>query len=188
MSPAYPTNVNNTYYNLSIDGFDIIAEEITPNESYNRRETSRKSVIGGTQAIVRTNYLPRDYNVVCHFMIDPLFPDVYDDTFREWQSKSVEVISKDMGGKFNAECIVKTSTTDSPNYLRIELQLVEIPDTKSLIPNDTVEVPSDVKSNVKITSTTNRSKKKKKKNNKTKKDKKKDKKKGNKITKTKKNT
>lgn len=149
----YSKNVKETDYNLSIDGIDIIVEEYTPNESFNRRETSRKAIIGGTQQVIRTNYLPRDYSVTTHFIIDPSYPDVYNKMFREWQSKPVEVISRLMGGKFNAECIVKT-TQDSPNYLKVEIQLVEIPE-KSLIPNDELQIPTDKINDVTISSVAN---------------------------------
>ena len=197
----YKNTINKNYFNVSIDGYDLIAEEVTVNEAYNRRETSRKNIIGGTQTVIRTNYLPRDYTFITHMLIDPLHPDVYDNIFREWQSKAVEVISKQMGGKFSAECIVKPSLEDSPNYLRVEIQVIEIPDATSLIPNDTFVSPSNSgDSNLKIISTYNKNKKKNKdkskdsknKNTKTtkksnKKDSKKNKKgKGNNITKTKK--
>ena len=161
----YKDNIDKNYFNVSIDGYDLIAEEVTVNEAYNRRETSRKNIIGGTQTVVRTNYIPRDYTFITHLLIDPLYPDVYDNIFREWQSKAVEVISKQMGGKFSAECIVKPSLEDSPNYLRVEIQVIEIPDTNSLIPNDSFVSPSNSEeSNLKIISKYNKEKKKNNKN------------------------
>lgn len=182
----YNEKVDKNFYNVSIEGFDLIAEEVTPSEAYNRRETSRKNIIGGTQHVIRTNYLNRDYTIITHLLIDPLYPDVYDNTFRDWMSRPVEVISKHMGGKFFAECIVKPSVEDSPNYLKLEIQLIEIPDTKSLIPNDVFSAPSNNESNVKVISKKKSKKSKKKKTN-TKNSKKnnKNKKKGNNITKTK---
>lgn len=193
MCAMYHNHVATTDYNLSIDGLDIVAETITPSESFNRRETSRKSIIGGTQTVIRTNYIVRDFNVTCHFMIDPLYPDIYDNIFREWQSKPVEVICKEMGGKFNAECIIKKSVDKSPNFLKVEIHLVEIP-SDSLIPNDTFKLPSNdsgvtfikssKKQSKKSSKTTNKKSKKSKKSN-SKNSKKKQK--GSKITKTKKN-
>ena len=44
----YPEKVDASFYSVSIDGYDLIAEEINPSESYNRRETSRHDIIGGT--------------------------------------------------------------------------------------------------------------------------------------------
>ena len=185
----YSSKVNKDFYNVSIDGYDLIAEEINPSEAFNRRETGRKSVIGGTQVVVRTNYIPRDFTIVTHLLIDPLYPNVYDSIFQEWQSKDVEVVSKYMGGKFNAECIVKPSYEDSPNYMKVEIQLVEIPDTKSLIPNDEFKAPEN-KSDEELKIISKKSKKKNKKKSKKSTNKSKDnkkKKKGGNITKTKRN-
>lgn len=168
----YADKLNASFYNVSFDGYDIIAEEINANESYNRRETIRHNIIGGTQSVMRGNYLVRDYTLTTHFLIDPEYPDVYDDIFREWQSKPVEVISKYMGGKFNAEVIIKRHPNDSPNYLSLEIQVIEIPDN-SLIPHDIVRLPADKISPVKIkkkknskNTKTNKKQKKNTKNNK----------------------
>ena len=139
----YSDKVDTDYFNLSVDGYDIIAEDINPNESYNRRETVRKNIIGGTQQVVRGGYIPRDATIVTHFMIDPEFPDVYDEIIMEWQSKPVEIISRELGGKFDAEVIVKKTHNDSPNFLKMEMQIIEIPSSTSNIPNDTMKIPSD---------------------------------------------
>lgn len=188
----YSEKINANQFNISIDGLQLIGEEISPNESFNRRETSRKHIIGGTQSVIRTNYIHRDFSFTCHLRIDPLYPDIYDSTFQLWQSKPVEVISKELGGKFNAECVIKKKH-ETPAYLTIEVQLIEIPET-SLIPNDSVKVPTD-----KITKTSTKNKNKGSTNKNTKKDtkkttkkttkkgnSKKGSKKGNKITKVKK--
>lgn len=139
----YDKNIKSNYFNLSIDGLDVIAENITHTETFNRRETIRKNIIGGTQHVIRGNYIPRNFTVITHFMIDPDYPDIYDETFREWQSKPVEIISRELGGKFNAEIIIKRHHDDSPNFLRLEINIVEIPDTKSNIPNDAMKVKAD---------------------------------------------
>ena len=146
----YSQKVDTNYYNVSLDGVDLIMEECTPNESYNRRETIRHTIIGGTQTVIRGNYIVRDYTFTTHVLIDPQFPDVYDKVFKEWQSKPVEVISKYMGGKFNAEVIIKRHPNDSPHYLSLEIQVIEIPE-KSVIPNDVVDLPVDKISTVKVT-------------------------------------
>lgn len=155
----YKKSVSATDYNVSIDGYSMIMEECNPNESYNRRETIRHNIIGGTQNVVRGNYIVRDYSFTTHLLIDPEYPDVYDDVFKSWQSKPVEVISKYMGGKFNAECIVKRNPNDSPNYLSVEIQVIEIPTELSNIPNDTFGAPVDKISMVTVTSTKNNNKK-----------------------------
>lgn len=154
----YSDKVDTDYFNLSVDGYDIIAEDINPNESYNRRETVRKNIIGGTQQVIRGGYIHRDWTITTHFLIDPLFPDVYDDIIREWQSKPVEVISKELGGKFNAEIIIKKHH-ESPNYLKIEMQIIEIPTNETLIPNDSMKIPTDELVTVSSSKDTNNNKK-----------------------------
>lgn len=193
----YDKNVDADFYNITLDGYQLIMEDFTPNESFNRRETIRHNILGGTQSVMRGNYLPRDFNFTTHFLIDPDYPDVYDDIFRDWQSKAVEVISKYMGGKFKAEVIIKKSPTQqSPNYLAMDIQVIEIPEEKSLIPKDEFNVPKDVITPVTVTSskkkTTNKksskkTNKNKNKNSKSSKQKKKDNKKGKNITQAKKN-
>ena len=138
----YSEQIDSNHFNISIDGLQLIGEDISPNESFNRRETSRKNIIGGTQSVIRTNYIHRDFSFTSHLRVDPLYPDIYDTTFQLWQSKAVEVISKELGGKFNAECIVKKKH-ETPSYLTIEVQLIEIPSETSLIPDDVVKVPTD---------------------------------------------
>ena len=139
----YNSNIDGKLFNVSIDGLDIIAEEVNPTESYNRRETVRKNIIGGTQHVVRGGYVPRHNTVITHLLIDPEYPDVYDEIFQEWQSKAVEIISRELGGKYNAEVVVKKNHNDSPNYLKIELDITEIPTSESNIPNDVLQVPAD---------------------------------------------
>ena len=173
----YGDKVDKNFYNISLDGFDMIMEECTSNEAYNRRETIRHDIIGGTQTVMRGKYLVRDYTFKTHLLIDSNAPDVYDATFREWESKPVQVISKYMGGKFDAEVIIKKNVNDSPNYLTVEIQVIEIP-KKSLIPNDVVDLPEDKVSSVKG------SKKKKDKNKNNNKNNSKKKNKGSNITKT----
>ena len=196
MRNMYDSNVDADFYNISLDGYDMIMEEFTPNESFNRRETIRHNILGGTQSVMRGNYLPRDFSFTTHFLISPENPDIYDEIIRVWQSRPVEVISKYMGGKFKAEVIIKKSPTQqSPNYLAMEIQVIEIPDEKSLIPKDEFIIPKDVTSSITVSSTKKKTKSKSKnksssKNKNSKKDskqKKKDKKKGKNITKAKKN-
>ena len=138
----YDDRIDSKLFNICIDGFPLIGEELSPNESFNRRETSRKNIIGGTQTVMRTSYVHRDFSFVAHVRTDPEYPDVYDETFKLWQSKEVEVISKEMGGKFGAECIVKKKH-ETPNFLTLEIQLIEIPGSTSLIPDDEFIVPTD---------------------------------------------
>ncbi len=185
---AYDNKINSKFFNVTIDGFPLIGYDHSPSESYNRRETSRKNIIGGTQDVMRTSYVPVDITFKAKFRIDPLYPDVYDSTFRLWMSKSVEVESREFGGKFKAECIVKR-THETPSYLTLEIQLIEIPDT-SRIPGDDYIVATDQITKTVITSKGKTSRKNSRKNSKktskkSKNKKNKKNKKGGKITKTK---
>ena len=185
---GYDDTIDTNDYNITIDGYQMIMEECTPNESYNRRETIRHNILGGTQSVMRGNYLPRDYTFTTHLLIDPEHPEVYDSTFKTWQSKPVTVSSGFMGGKFDAEIIIKRSPCNSPNYLLIEVQVIEIPTGTSLIPNDEFIIPGDKVVPIKTVSTRNSTKTKttKTKNGKKGKDSKGKNSKGGKITKTKK--
>ena len=162
----YGSNVEAKNYNVTVDGYQMIMEDLSTNESFNRRETIRHNIIGGTQSVMRGNYVARDYTFTTHLLIVPEFPDVYDDIIREWQSKPVEVISNLMGGKFKAELIIKKTPSNSPNYLNLEVQVKEIPEQKSLIPNDEFVIPSETKAKTKVTSKTNKDTKKNTKNTK----------------------
>lgn len=152
----YGKKINSNLFNIKIDGLDVIGEDITPNESFNRRETSRKSIIGGTESVMRTTYVRRDWTFKLHLPIDPLYPNIYDSTFKTWQSKPVEIISKELGGNvpINAEIIVKR-THEKPRTLLVDVQVIEIPSATSLIPDDKVKTPTTKV--VTTTSTSNKS-------------------------------
>ena len=171
----YGSKVEAKNYNVTIDGYQMIMEDLSTNESFNRRETIRHNILGGTQSVMRGNYVVRDYTFTTHLLVAPSHPDVYDDVIREWQSKPVEVISNLMGGKFKAELIIKKTPSDSPNYLNLEVQVKEIPESKSLIPNDEFVIPSEKKEDKKDSSkkgktkTTNKNSDKNKNKNKNKK-------------------
>lgn len=184
----YDSTINPDTFNITIDGFPLIVEvDPSPSESYNRRETARHNIIGGTQWVARTTYVPIDVTFTTHVRVDPYYPNIYDPTFKLWMSKPVEVMSKEFG-EFKAECKVK-KTHSSPAFLTLEIQLIEIPGTKSKIPGDEFVVPDDVISTTKITSKSTRKgktgKNGKKSSKKNKKDKKNKKNKGSKITRTK---
>ena len=150
----YGSNVDKNDYNISLDGYQMIMETVSANETFNRRETIRHNILGGTMSVMRGNYLARDYNFTTHLLIDPNHPDVYDNILREWQSKPVEVISKYMGGKFNAEVIIKRNIDGYPNYIGLDIQVIEIPTKSSTIPNDEFTIPEDKIAPVTTTSTT----------------------------------
>ena len=145
----YNANVHSDNYNISLNGMDFIMEDPQVNEAFNRRETSRHDIIGGTQQVIRTTYKVRDYGFKLHLRIDPLHPDIYNDMFSEWENKGVEVICAYMGGKFNAECIVKP--VPKGNYLEVDVQVIEIPSITSTISTEKLDAPSDKHITIKST-------------------------------------
>ena len=130
--------------NIEIDGYPFYAENIKGNEPYNRRETNRTSIMNGTEHVTRGKYVVRDYSFTTNVYVPENRPDVHDDIFKEMVSKPCEVISPYMGGKFMAEVIIqKDAEESSPDSLKLDVQVIEIPGEESLIPGDTFVVPED---------------------------------------------
>lgn len=125
---------------VEIDGYPFYAEEISAEESYNRRETNRQSILGGTEYVTRGKYITRQFSFTTYIYFPTGHPEQYDAIFQEMVSKPCEVISKYMGGKFNAEVTVqKTAEESSPNTLKLDIEVVEIPEMDSLIPGDGID-------------------------------------------------
>lgn len=135
-------NKFNDNFNMEIDGVTLFAESVSPEESYNRRETNTINILGGTQYTQRTTYVARKFSFTTHLIVEPDRPDIYDDLFREWMSKPCEVISPDLGGMFNASIIVKTEHT-GPRTLTVTITVTEIPEETSNIPDDSFTIPED---------------------------------------------
>lgn len=136
------TNKFKDNFNIEIDGVSLFAEEVSPEESYNRRETNTVNILGGTQHTQRTNYIARKFSFTTHLMVEPDRPDVYNSLFMEWMSKPCEIICPDMGGLFNAEVIVK-SEHSAPRILTLTITVTELPGQTSNIPNDSFTIPED---------------------------------------------
>ena len=129
---------------VEIDGYPFYAMEITANESYNRRETNRQSILGGTEYVTRGKYIPRDFSFTTYIHVPEGHPEKYDHVFEEMSSKPCEVISRYMGGKFMAEVIIQKSFEEAtPEDIKRDIQVVEIPDEASRIPNDVFRVPEN---------------------------------------------
>ena len=127
---------------VEIEGFPFIVESCSPDESFNRRELGRTSIIGGTQVVTRGAYIPRTATISTHVRCPPDRPDIYDDIFREMMSKPCKVISPEIGGMFDAEVVVKREH-ETPDYLKLTFTITEIPSTNSNIPNETFSKPAD---------------------------------------------
>jgi len=143
-NPMYDDLKTDVSETVEIAGYPFWATEITANEAYNRRETNRQSILGGTEHVTRSKYVPRDYTFTTYIHIPEGRPDAYDDIFKQMSSMLCEVISPYMGGKFYAEVIInKTAEESSPEDLQLEIQVIEVPERDSNIINDSLTIPED---------------------------------------------
>ena len=131
--------VNNLYgasaitgANIEIMGYPFYAESVSPTESFNRRETVRNKILGGTEDVLKGAYVSRSFSFTTHVPIDPERPDVHNEVFKEMMSKPVEVISPELGGKFMAEVVVKPVHTKY-SHLELSVTVTEIPEKDSNI-------------------------------------------------------
>ena len=127
---------------VTIMGIPFYAEEISPQEQYNRREREFTSILGGTERVSQGKYIHREFSFTTTIFFPTGRPDVYDNTFRKMQSKPVEVISPYMGGTFKALIQISPSFPEnSPNHMDLDVTVTEVPDKKSRIPGETFVVP-----------------------------------------------
>ena len=129
--------------NLEIMGYPFFVEGVSPNEAFRRREFNFNNIVGGTQKVNQGAYIGLDFTITTHVKIDPDRPDVHNSIFQEMMSKPVEVISPEIGGKINAVVVIKPER-DKLDYLKLTIQIKEIPDATSLIPgeDENVTVPA----------------------------------------------
>lgn len=134
MTNMYNVNIDEIH-DITIDGNLFICESVSPTESFPRRELNRTKIIGGTEIATKGQYIGRDISITTHVAIDPLRPDMYDADFQEMMSKICEVISPELGGKFNAQVIIKKEH-DKPKQLKLTIQIIEVADAVSKIPGE----------------------------------------------------
>ncbi len=124
-------NVDET---VEINGYPFYPSEITGGEPFNRREVNRESILGGTEHVSRTKYIVREFSFSTYIHIPDGHPEAYDAIFQEMVNKPAVVISPYMGGKFNAEVTITRDAEEStPNDLKLDVDIKEIPDEKSNI-------------------------------------------------------
>lgn len=127
---------------VKIMGVPFYAENINADEPVNRREREFTSILGGTERITQGKYVHREFSFTTTIFFPTGRPDVYDNIFMEMMSKTVEVISPYMGGKFQALIqINKTFPENSPNHMELDVTVTEVPDKKSRIPGESFTVP-----------------------------------------------
>lgn len=140
----YDDIVSGVSENIEINGYPFYAENIDGNEPYNRREYVYKALLNGTMSVKPGKYVNREYGfktTVYHSRADE-----HDKIIQEIMSKPVEVISKEMGGKFKAIVIFSKSIPEgSPYHTEYDVTVTEVPDKVSNIPGDVKLVVPDVK-------------------------------------------
>lgn len=137
--------------NLEIMGYPFYAENISPNEAFRRREYNFNNIVGGTQDVTPGAYVGLDFNITTHVFIDPDRPNEWYPIFQEMMSKPVDVVSPEMGGRFNAIVVIKPER-EKLNTLKLTISIKEVPDTKSLIPGEEFSIPTTRKITKKKTS------------------------------------
>ena len=158
--------------NLEIMGYPFFVEDVSPNEAFRRRDYNVNNVVGGTQILTPGTYVGLDFNITTHVPVDPNRPDTHNKIFQEMMSKPVKVTSPEMGGSFMAMVVIKP-VHETPNYLKLDISIKEVPDAKSLIPGEVFTIPKPrkvtKKKTTKKTKTSKSSKDTKNKKNKSKK-------------------
>ena len=135
--------------NIEIMGFPFFAENINANEAFRRREANFNNIVGGTMKVTPGAYVGLDFTITTHVTINPERPDEHNAIFQEMMSKPVEVISPDLGGRFNAIVIIKPERK-SVDWLELSISIKEVPEN-SLIPGEEFIVPTTKKVEVKKT-------------------------------------
>lgn len=139
----YDDIVEGVSENIQIMGWPFYAENITADEPYNRRDYKFNNIIGGTEIVTPGKYVHREFSFTTTIYFPTGRPDAYDKTFVEMMSRPVEVISKYMGGKFNALVTIrKTNLESSVNHMDLDVSIVEVPERNSKIPGEEFTVPA----------------------------------------------
>ena len=144
--------------NLEIMGYPFFVEEVSPSESFNRRDPVINNLVGGTAIVTKGPYIPLEFTITTHVFVDPDRPDEHNSIFQEMMSKPVEVISPEIGGRLNA-IVVITPVHEKHGGLKLSIKIKEVPDSTSNIPGESwvVPAPKDVEVNGKKSENTNSS-------------------------------
>lgn len=142
----YDDLVEGVSESIMIMGMPFYAENIRPTEPYNRREREFTPILGGTERVTQGKYIHREWSFNTTIYFPTGQPDAYDKQFKEMLSKPVEVISRYMGGKFQALIELSPEFLEySPNHMELDVTVTEVPEKKSLIPGESFTVPKTKK-------------------------------------------
>lgn len=122
---------------VRIMGYPFYAEDITSDESYNRRDYVRQPLLNGTEDVRFGKYIPRKFSFVSDIYFKTNKPQEHDEIFQKMMSNPVTVTSKYMGGSFKAEVVIqKHYESASPNHMKISVDIIEVPTATSNIPGE----------------------------------------------------
>ena len=134
----YRVNIDEVY-DIRINDQLFICESFSPSEAFRRRELNRTNILNGTQIVTKGVYIPIDVTFTTHVAIDPDRPDMYDKTFEEMMSQPAEIVSPELGGKFNAQVLIKKEH-DKHSMLKLTIQVIDM--TPSMHPSPSVTTVS----------------------------------------------
>jgi len=128
--------------NLEIMGYPFYAEEISPTEAFRRRDYNYNNIVGGTATVNKGPYVPMEYTVTTHVKVRRGKPYMYDKVFEEMMSKPVRVVSPELHGAFYAIVVIKPEYNNASEYLKLTINIKEVPGRKSKIPGEEFVVPA----------------------------------------------
>ena len=149
--------------NISIMGYPFFAEKVQANEAFRRRDFNYNNFVGGTASVTKGPYVPLEFTVTTHVLVDPNRPDAHNTIFQEMMRNPVDVVSPELGGKFKAIVVIKPEHSYL-NYLELSISIKEVPNSVSLAKlGESFKVPAskkiEVKAKTKSKSKTNKSSK-----------------------------
>ena len=153
-----------TCNSVDIDGFLFFADEISPDNSYAKREYNRTSIMSGGEFVSRGVYKPKEFSFNSSFEIDPSEPYIYDTVFSLMENKAggCEIISPYVGHFWGEVSINKTHPESSPHIIEVEVKIKEIPKPNANLYGDgVIEYPSVNKLSDKVITVKNNDKDKK---------------------------
>ena len=118
--------------NVEIGGYPFHGRDITPEESWPRREKKRTNIMSGTQVITKGAFIPHKYSFTANVLVPEDKPGTYDTIFQSIQNNVSRVVCPEMGDPFDAEVIIKRSR-ETPRWLKVEVSIEEIPGTNSSV-------------------------------------------------------
>lgn len=128
--------------NLEIDGVLFIVEDVSYVNTLPKRKLNRMKIIHGTEVATKGEYVPLEFEITTTLDVPVDRPDYYNDALTELQSENREVFSP-LLGSFKAELTINYEL-DTPESLKVKIQILEVPGEKSNIPGENLFViPED---------------------------------------------